>query len=466
MAELNNFSRFGNTFQTKLIYCLLHDVKFTEQIVEYLDTKYFENESFAWSVDMIKTHFVKYNNPPTLEAVAVYVKEIPNDMLKVTVKDALRDIFKDTTDLDFVKDRTIEFCQVQALKSAVMDSVNILQSTEVNKIVPKIKRTMDLAFTVGLDSDVGHIYTEMFEQRISESSRKTVKTGWSVIDNLMAGGLGPGELGVIVAPAGIGKSWALVSMAATALKNGLNVIYYTMELSDTYVGLRFDSHLTSIPSQNLKFHKEEVEERLSEITGNLIIKYYPTKTATLQTIKNHIEKSMKIKQFKPDLVCVDYADLLAYGGISKNMEERFVLKGIYDELRGLAGELQIPIWTASQANRSAVETDVIAADKVSEAYFKVMIADCVISLSRKITDKVSGTARFHVMKNRFGRDGVTFPSKFNASNGQIEIFEEKSFSGKEVSHKMENGNDVIRDLLNKKHQELYPEDDKDKSGFE
>lgn len=445
-STIDNFSQFGYTFQVKLIYSLLTDGKFLERVIEALDTKYFENESFAWAVDIIRAHFRKYKAPPTLEALSVYVKELPNEVLRETVKNALRDTQKDTTGLDFIKDKTVEFCQDQALKNAIYESVNLYQAgkrIEVRKII-------DDALKVGIDSNIGHEYTEMFVQRISESSRKTVSTGWPVIDNITDGGLGPGEMGVVVAPAGIGKSWGLVSMAASAVKSGKNVVYYTMELSENYVGLRFDSHYTGIPSQNLKFHQDEVMHKLQTITGNLVIKYYPTKTATVQTIRSHIEKLKIVKGFLPDVVFVDYADLLV--GVGK--EKRHVLENVYEDLRGLAGEFQIPIWTASQANKSSLEHDVIEADKVAEAYAKVMIADFVMSLSRKITDKISGTARWHIIKNRMGRDGVTFPSDFNASIGHIVINEENSASGKQTIHKMENANEITRQILKKKFDEL------------
>lgn len=443
---IDNFSQFGYTFQVKLIYSLLNDQKFLERVIEALDTKYFENESFAWTIDIVREHFRKYKTPPNLEALAVYVKEIPNEVLRETIKSALKDTFKDTTGVDFIKDKTVEFCQDQALKNALYEGVTLFQAGKRHEV----RAVIDQALKVGIDSNIGHDYTEMFVQRMSETARKTVSTGWNVIDNITDGGLGPGEMGVVVAPAGIGKSWGLVSMAGSALKKGLNVAYYTMELSENYVGLRFDSHFVGIPSQNLKFHQEEVMEKIKEMTGNLIIKFYPSKTATVQTLRSHIEKMKMVKGFAPDIVFVDYADLLM--GVGK--EKRYVLENLYEDLRSLAGELQIPIWTASQANRSSLENDIIEADKISEAYSKVMIADFVMSLSRKVSDKVGGIARWHVIKNRFGKDGVTFPSQFNASIGHIEIQEEQSAGGKETIHKMQNGNEVVRQLLKRKFDEL------------
>ena len=282
--NIDRISQYGYKFQIKLIYSLLNDNKFLEQIVEALDTKYFENDSFTWLVDTIKAHFKKYKTAPSLEALAVYVKEISNDLLRDTVKNALRDMLQDTDNTDFIKDKTIEFCQDQALKNAIFDAVGLYQS---GKRI-EVRHLIDNALKVGIDSNIGHDYLEMFAQRIEQSARLTVSTGWRVIDNITGGGLGPGELGVVVAPSGVGKSWNLVSMAASAVKRGLNVVYYTMELSEAYTGLRFDSHFTGIDSSNIQYHQDEVLHLMRTMPGTLIIKYYPTKFATVQTLRSHI----------------------------------------------------------------------------------------------------------------------------------------------------------------------------------
>jgi hypothetical protein len=155
---------------------------------------------------------------------------------------------------------------------------------------------------------------------------------------------------------------------------------------------------------------------------------------------------------KPDLVIVDYADLLR--GVSSKKEMRHELESIYEDLRGVAGEYGIPIFTASQANRSALEQDVIEADKISESYSKIMIADFVLSLSRKVTDKIAGTGRWHIIKNRFGPDGITLPSKMNMSNGQIHIYEETSVQGKDTNKQMQTGEELLRKSLAQKYKEI------------
>ena len=155
------------------------------------------------------------------------------------------------------------------------------------------------------------------------------------------------------------------------------------------------------------------------------------------------------------MVVVDYADILKDVGGSR--EVRHALGNIYEDLRGLAGEFQIPVWTASQANRSALDEDVIEAQKVSESYQKIMTADFVMSLSRKVEDKIGNTGRFHVIKNRFGPDGLTSPAKINTNIGKIEIFESNSVQGKDVQHKINNRDNQTKQMLSARYEDLMSE---------
>ena len=427
--------------------CLFKDKPFLQQIMDILDPEYFESEANKWMMSTIIDYYIDFKAQPTLEVMKVKLEDVGNDVLKAEViqnlKDAVRNF--EAVDLDFVKDETIKFCKNQKIKQAITQSVELLQFGDYDGIKTKI----DEAMKAGGDKDIGHDYNVDIADRYVESLRKTVKTGWDVIDDIADGGLGAGELGVFVAPAGIGKSWGLVNVAANAVKKGKTVVHYTLELNQAYVGLRFDSVFTGIPAQNLKFHQEDVEKRVKKLKGQLIVKYFPTKGATVNTIRAHIDKCT-IQGFKPDIVIVDYADLLKGNG----KEMRHELGNIYEDLRGMAGEYEIPVWTASQANRSALEEDVIGAEKIAESYSKIMTADFVISLSRKIEDKIAGTGRWHVIKNRFGPDGLTFPSKMNTSNGQILIYEGASVQGQDAQKEMDGGQEFLRKRLANKFLEM------------
>jgi len=333
------------------------------------------------------------------------------------------------------------------MKVAIIESVDLLKSGKYDLI----KKKVDNALKAGTDKDIGHDYIIDVAARYEEGARTCVSTGWNVIDDITNGGLAEGELGVIIAPAGGGKSWGLVSLAANAVKAGKRVIYYTLELNQFYVARRFDAFFTKIAFQNLgeEHAQEKIRDTMETIKGDLIVKYYPTKTASITTVSSHIEKCISQGK-KPDLVIVDYADLIRP---SKAGDKRLELNDIYEDLRGIGGTYGIPIWTASQANRSALEDDVIEGGKVSESYNKIMIADFIMSLSRKLNDKVGGTGRWHIIKNRFGPDGMTFPSKINTMTGHIEIYEPSSDMGQSVTTSMK-GEVNVKKALSQKFKEL------------
>jgi len=455
----DTFQIYGFNFQVKLLACLFTDKPFLQQITDILDSDFFESEANKWLVRSIIEYFNEYKTSPTLDVMKVKIDTIDNTILKASVVDTLKEVVRnfEGDDIDFVKNETIKFCKNQTLKSAIVDSVELLQRGDYDAI----KFRIDEAMKAGTDRDIGHEYMIDIDDRFSETTRKTVPTGWDAVDQLMDGGLGPGELGVFVAPAGIGKSWGLVNAAASAVKAGLTVIHYTLELNGAYVGLRFDSVFTGIAAQNLKFYQDDIKKKVDELDGDLIIKYFPTKSATVHTLKAHLDRCTMLGK-KPDLVIVDYADLLRGTG----KEIRHELGNIYEDLRGMAGEYDLPIWTASQANRSALDDDVIGAEKIAESYSKIMTADFVISLSRKIEDKIAGTGRFHVIKNRFGPDGITFPSKMNMSTGQIDIFDQTSIQGKSAQGQMDQGTEAMRKRLATKYNEVQPVSEKSKDPFE
>ena len=305
----------------------------------------------------------------------------------------------------------------------------------------------------GTERNIGHEYQEeqAIEERYSEMARDVVPTPWNVINELTQGGLAGGELGVIVAPAGIGKTWILCALGAGSMKKGKNIVHYTLELNEAYVGLRYDSCFTGVPNQNLKYHIEDVKKSLTKVDGELVVKYFPTKTASVHTLSAHLQKLRTLgKDF--DMVVVDYGDILR--DTSNSREVRHALGNIYEDLRGMAGEFDVPIWTASQANRSALDEDVIEATKVAESYQKVMTADFVVSLSRKVEDKIGNTGRFHVIKNRFGPDGLTYPAKVNTNTGYVEIYEATSVDGKEQQKKIDNRDNLTRKLLSSKYTDM------------
>ena len=447
--------QYGTNFQSKLITSLLIDNKFTKQIIDILEIGYFDSDSNKFLVKSVKDYFEKYKNTPTMEAMKVLIDDVESGPLKTSIVDSLRGAWqhRESPDLEFIKEKSLEFCKNQVVKSAIMESVELLETQKYDEI----KTIIDKAMTAGVERDIGHEYITGFEERMSQQTRKTMPTQWDSVNDLMDGGLAGGELGVVVAPAGIGKSWTLQALGAHAVKKGLTVIHYTLELNAQYVGLRYDTIVSGQPTGNLQYYKEEVQQKISKLKGNLIIKYYPTRTASVNTITAHLQQC-ELQGIRPDMVIVDYADIMK--STQHFNEKRHQIGHVYEELRGMAGEFDIPVWTASQANRSSLEEDVIDASKVSEDYSKVMTADFVMSMSRKVEDKIANTGRFHVIKNRFGPDGITFPATINTNTGYIMIYETSTQGGRETQGKMNNADEYIRKTLAQKKKDF------DAGGFE
>ena len=444
----DKLSDYGWGFQVKVLAAMFTDRLFLQQISDIIRAEYFESDANSWLLDIILTHFREYKTPPSKDVLKVKITEIENDILKATVLEQLKDVFRymESDDLTFVKDEILKFCKNQEIKQAIMDSVSLLKHGNFDEIKSKI----DSAMKAGADTNIGLEYVTDVAARYNEAARHTITTGWDVIDDLMDGGLAPGELGVVMAPAGIGKSWLLINIGANAVKDGKTVIHYTLELNENYVGQRYDSVFTGIPAQNLKNYREDIESKMLTLKGDLIVKYFPTKSVGVMGLKAHIEKTIMLGK-KPDLVIVDYGDLLKVN-IKKDKHE--ALEDLYEELRGMAGEYEIPVWTASQAGRSALEDDIIEADKIASSYGKVMVADFLMSLSRKVEDKMSGTGRGHVIKNRFGPDGITLPSKINTNNGQFQFFEQQTQQGKQTTQIMKTGENMVKKNLAQKFKDL------------
>lgn len=443
----DNLKKFGNEFQTKCVTTLISDRSFIEQIYDILELDFFEGDANKWIVKETLDYFFSYKDLPSLSVFKVKLDKVTNELLKKSIVDNLKLVYLKTkdNDLKFVKEQFLEFCKNQKLKKAIIDSVDYLSDGNYEKI----KSTIDNAMKAGMERNLGHEYIIDVDARMSQMARKTIKTGWKEIDTLMDGGLGPGELGIIAAPAGVGKSWLLSKIGAEAMKNGKNVLHITLELNENYVGLRYDSCFTGIDFQNIRNNVDLVKQKLQQIPGKLWIKYFPLKTVSAHSIKLHAER-LAMLGHKIDLIVVDYADILRPYSSSKGSNSYNTAGDIYEELRSVSGELMTPIWSASQCARSSLDHDVIEAGSIADSYKKIMTCDFVMSLSRKVNDKTNNTARIHVMKNRFGPDGITFPTKMNAGCGEIEIYSENSREGISILNKMNDSENDIKNTLKNK----------------
>jgi replicative DNA helicase len=412
---MSKLTQYGHSFQIKALAILITDRDFLQQISDIISPEYFDNDAGKWIIRKTLKYYEQYKTIPTMEVFKVEIEGIHQELQNVAVKDLLKQAYKASkaTDLNYVKDAFLDFCKNQTLKNALMKSVDLLELGDYDDI----RNLIDKALKAGTERDIGHEYIAELEDRFREEARNTIETPWPLINKLLCGGLGDGDLGLIAGGPGGGKSWALVALGAHAAKLGYTVVHYTLELNEKYVGRRYDANFTNISVSEITEHKDEVKEKIENLRGGLYIREYPAGQATVNTLHAHLEKC-KQQNIDPDLVIIDYADLMTS---KSSKEKRDKLDDIFTGLRGLATEMKIPIWTASQVNRSGAREEIIQGDRIAESYSKMMITDFAMSLSRNADDKENGTGRWHIMKNRYGADGMTYDSIMDTSIGKIEI---------------------------------------------
>ena len=453
MSHEKNFSKFGKPFQEKVFQSMITDTVWSAQMVEVVDPEYFDLKYLSYLCDKYFKYYMKYKTFPTLTILITIIKEDLSKSKDIVLRDQIIEYLHrmktnpDMGDLQYVKEKSLEFCKRQAFKEALEQSVELIQTEKYESVLNIMKE----AISVGMPNSAGHNFFDDIEARFVQINRQVCPTGLNRIDaqDILRGGLGRGELGVIAANTGVGKSHFLVAMGCAAMRAGKNVIHYTFELSEHETGKRYDSNLCHIPSNEIIERKSEVIDKYKSMElGKLIIKEYPTGSASVLTLRNHIEK-LTLKGFKPSLLTVDYADVMKSSRAYDSL--RHELKLIYTELRNLAVDLNIPIWTASQANKDSSKSDVVGLENLGESYGKAQVADVVLSISRKPMEKSEGTGRIFVAKNRAGKDGLLFPINIDTARSKFEILDENSLT---LNEAVQQDNNSMKEKLREKWKEV------------
>ncbi len=452
MSE-KNFSRYGKPFQEKVFQSMLTDKDWSAQMIEVMTPEYFDIKYLQFLCEKYFKYFSKYKSFPTLSLLVTIIKDELISSKDTALRDQIIEYLHrmktspDMCDIAYVKEKSLEFCKRQAFKDALEKSVELIQTEKYEHVLDIMKS----AVSVGLPNSNGHDFFEDIESRFVAINRQVCPTGLTRLDaqDILRGGLGRGELGVVAANTGVGKSHFLVEMGCAAMRIGKNVVHYTFELSEHETGKRYDSNLCNIPSNEVIERKEEVISKYKDMSlGRLVIKEYPTGGASVVTIRNHIEKLM-LKGFVPSIIVIDYADVMkstrAYDSL------RHELKLIYTELRNLAVDLNVPVWTASQANKDSAKSDIVGLENMSEAYGKAQVADIVLSISRKPTEKADGSGRIFVAKNRAGRDGLLFPLSIDTARSKFRILDDTELT---LNEAVAQDNHAMKNILKEKWKEV------------
>jgi replicative DNA helicase len=443
---LKALNQYGKGFQLKVLGSLLTDKGFLLNVRDVLQEDYFDSDAHKWIINQIIKYFDKYHTTITMDVLKVELQKVENDILKVALKEELRNSYQASQDdLEYVQEEFTTFCKNQEMKQAILNSTDLLKAGDFDGI----RNTIEKAMKAGMDKNIGHEYNKDIETRYRTDYRPTIPSPWPILNDGIQGGFGPGDLAIVFGNPGGGKSWTMVAIAAHAVKLGYKVNYYTLELGEDYVGKRFDCYFTGYSIDEVNGHRQEVQKIVDNLKGSLIVKEYAPKNATVNTIKSHIQKCIDMEH-KPDLVVIDYVDYLRAPSRGKFAERKDEIDDVFIATKGLAKELKIPILTPSQVNRMGAKDSVIEGDKAAGSYDKMMVADMCFSLSRQKEDKVLGTGRVHVMKNRYGQDGMTYNVKMDTNNGHIE------FEGKvDLNEQLNSTQGPIFNLTREKMSEIF-----------
>jgi replicative DNA helicase len=419
----------GYKFQTELINQILHPAnkKFGDRIIEILHANYFDNEYFRLIVATIKDYFERFEKIPTwdtLETIlTIEIKDkITQDYLFELIKQ-IRDL--DVTDWEFIQEKSLNFCRQQELKKANDKISKIIDNGDFERY-EECAEIMKDALSVGSEKDDGTSITEGWDSVLEEDFRHPIPTGISGIDELTDGGLSRGELGVVLAPYGVGKTTILTKIANTAYNVGVNVLQIVFEDIPDVIKRKHAACWSGIELNQLSEDKEKVIDVIKEKTegrkNDLVIKKFTSEGITVNHIKSYLRHLISTG-FKPDLIVLDYIDCVES---TKRYNDEWSGEGnVMRGFESMLAEYGIVGWTAVQGNRSSISSDVVTGDQMGGSIKKAQIGHFIMSVARTLSQKESNRATIAVLKSRFGKDGVIFED-CTFDNGRVFIDTETS----------------------------------------
>lgn len=454
MSKNLNFGYLGTNFQLQLLNNIIMTSDFANTIIDVIDPKYFDNNYFKLIMQMIKEYYVKYEHTPsynTLEQIAK--SEITSDIARKIVIDTIGNIKDCETDGDiFVQEKSLKFCKQQELKKVMNKAQNIIDKGDFESY-DTLEEMVRGALQVGeTDKGTSDVFFNL-DTVLEDDFRHPVPMGIQGIDNLLKGGLAKGEIGVILAPTGVGKTTVLTKIANNAFNHGYNVLQIFFEDNPKIIQRKHFTMWTGIAPDNLSDHKELVLNKVSEIkestTNKLILKKLPSDSLTMNQIKNQIRK-MIAEGTKIDLVVLDYIDCINPDKVLSDewKSEGSVMRGF----ESMCHELNIVGWTATQGNRSSISSDVVTTDQMGGSIKKAQVGHVIISVAKTLQQKEMNLATIAITKSRIGKDGIIFENcKFDNEMLVIDTDQSVTFLGME-EQKEERKRDRIKDLMEKRKQ--------------
>lgn len=420
LQEDEGDSALGVHYQNKLIHVFCEDRSgFAEQIVDVLDSKYFDTYQ-----KILIEHALSYYKDRSSIIRFDTLRDRVSFKEKGIVKEHLLGLIDKIEELKIedkpeVQSSSTEFFVKRNVREAILRAAANWKKNKWDSIL----KDFEEALKAGQPKDTGHDYFRDVNKRLAKDFRIPIPF-MDGLNEMIGGGLSPGELAVVIAPPGGGKSMALVKGASTALLAGKKVVYYTLELSEEVVGQRFDACLNDIRLKNVWDYPEYISENLSEIAklgGGLKIKEFLEGGVTVNTIKAHL-KTLELEGFVPDIIFVDYLGLMK--PIGSYAEKRHALTDVAEGLRNIANNLGVPVWTAHQTNRTAIQEEKINTAHIGESLGIVATVDLALGIGRPDDMKEDNKAMLGIIKNRNGQDGMYRLLIFDARRVFIEFANE------------------------------------------
>lgn len=419
----------GYKFQTELINQVLHPAnkKFADRIIDILHARYFDNEYFRLIITTVRDYFERFEKIPNWDTLETILKvEIKDKITQDYVFEITKEIRNtEVDDWEYVQEESLNFCRQQELKKANDKISKIIDNGEFGRY-EECAEIMKEALSVGAEKDDGTSIVDGWDTVLEEDFRHPVPTGISGIDELTDGGLSRGELGVVLAPYGVGKTTILTKMANTAYNVGANVLQIVFEDIPDVIKRKHASCWSGIELNQLSDDKEAVIKVIKEKTegreNDLIIRKFPSEGITVNHIKTYVRHLISTG-FKPDMIVLDYIDCVES---TRRYNDEWSGEGnVMRGFESMLAEYDIVGWTAVQGNRSSVSSDVVTGDQMGGSIKKAQIGHFIMSIARSLSQKEGNRATIAVLKSRFGKDGVLFED-CTFDNGKVYIDTETS----------------------------------------
>jgi replicative DNA helicase len=405
---------------------------------------------------MIKEYYVKYESVPTFETLDQLTRsEISSDSARKIVLDTLTQIRDVSFDgHQFVIEKALKFCKQQELQKVMTKAQKIIDKGDFESY-DQLEEMVNKALQVGEIDEAEHDVFTNLDQVLDEDYRHPIPMGIAGIDNLLKGGLAKGELGVILAPTGVGKTTVLTKICNHAFNLGYNVLQIFFEDNPKIIQRKHFTLWTGIAPDELSFHKDVVMEKVRDIkentTNRLILKKYASDTLTMSQIKNQIRK-MIAEGTKIDMISLDYIDCVVP---DKNLGDEWKSEGsVMRGFESMCHELDVAGWTATQGNRSSISSDVVTTDQMGGSIKKAQVGHVIITVAKSLQQKEMKLATIAITKSRIGRDGVVFENcKFDNELMEIDTESSVTFLGLEEQKEERNRNRVNELLAKRKQQQ-------------